>query len=445
MSWFSRSAWRLASSSFGASFSGSGRLALEHPERALHLELERGERRLQLVRGDREELVPRAHRLLRLLEQPHPLGLRRLLVGDVARDADDPDHPPLVVPVGALGGEQPARLAVDRDLLLEGAGLGRGHQLPVELHHLRRALEVVDLAVVDPDHPLDRTPHPLGAGAVHHQVPADEVLHVDRVARRLDDRVEQLVALAERLLRALVGDRRRHHARHRLEEEHLLLGEPARLAGVRGEHAVGLRGAADHHRDRAHHPEHGVAGRLPVAQIARRVAHHRGLAGEEREPELEVGVDGDRALLPGLQVPPVGRAEPELLPLAGDLPDVDHVDVERVGDERRGLGDEGEGLLRDEGAMSERGHRRVHPPLQPRGRDGGIGAGDPLDPRAGLALEHAERADEEDEEAGRPEERGHLTPQVRRRSPSPTRASTGTRRSPEGIATAAATFQPDAS
>ena len=58
-------------------------------EQHLDLQLQRRERRAQLVRRDREEFVPRADRVDGLAIEQLALELRARPLGDVARDRDD--------------------------------------------------------------------------------------------------------------------------------------------------------------------------------------------------------------------------------------------------------------------------------------------------------------------------------------------------------------------
>ncbi len=143
-----------------------------------------------------------------LREDPRLLLLGALELGDVARHADQPHHPALVV--------SPWRLGVEHD----AGALRRGHQLLEELHragldHLaivledratdRGVLEELTIGVADDLFP--RLAQQRQQRSVHQREPALQVLHVNRLGDGVDHRAQQRLALAQRFLGPLArGD-----------------------------------------------------------------------------------------------------------------------------------------------------------------------------------------------------------------------------------------------
>ena len=125
------------------------------------------------------------------------LGPGRLLVGHVARDADQPDDRPALVAERDARGPNPADLAVERvGLLGVDLGLARRHHavlaVPVRLGHLgvvRRVEhgEAQGVVGVGQAHRVGREP-------VADQAPAVAVLDVDVLRDRVDHRPEQALA-----------------------------------------------------------------------------------------------------------------------------------------------------------------------------------------------------------------------------------------------------------
>ena len=172
-----------------------------HP---VELELQGGERRLELVRGDGEKLVADAQRLLGadpVRVQPPPLLFSLLALGQIARHLGEPDQRASVVSQRGddhVGPESGSVLADAPPFVLDpplvrrlGQQPGRPPVLPV----LPRVEELDRLADdLLPPIPLDQR-----RAGVPGRHPPVAVEHEDRVvADALDQNAETLVALLQR-------------------------------------------------------------------------------------------------------------------------------------------------------------------------------------------------------------------------------------------------------
>ncbi len=156
---------------------------------------------VEIVRDAAGELTDGFHllrsekRLARLLER----GLRFTQLGHVVRNAEEAERLAVAIAVDTLCDQIRLRAALaGRDTLEDVRRAGREH-LPIVLDEMARRFVGIELEIVLTDDLLRRLPEKPRRGFVHEHVPPVEIFDEDRVGRRLDDRLQNLKAVRNRL------------------------------------------------------------------------------------------------------------------------------------------------------------------------------------------------------------------------------------------------------
>ena len=156
--------------------------------------------------ADGFHLLRPEQRFLRLLQRL----VRALQLGDVVRDAVDAENLAVLVAIDALGHKiRPLARRAGRDPF-ERLGFAAGEHLPVGLDEAARVFFRIELEVVPADDVGGRLADEARECLVDEDVPALEILDEDLVRRRLDHRLQDVVAVRDRhhVSRALRTEKR---------------------------------------------------------------------------------------------------------------------------------------------------------------------------------------------------------------------------------------------
>jgi hypothetical protein len=257
-------------------------------------------------------------------------------VGERADDAVD-DR-------GGLGGSRQA-LAQDDELVASEprhhvAGAHGAHE-PAGDPAQQRVAGVVAEGVVDRLEVVQVDEHHGGAPRAPRRLgqrPGDVVQEQVPVGQPGQRVVQRLVADAG--LRTAAGDRVGQDVRCRLQEVEVLAGERPRPRGVGAEDAHRVLQGADDRRRARHDP---VAAQEPAAGehvgAAVELVHHHGPVGLQRRARMRP-VPRDAGGVDEVGRPAHGGPHDEAVLARGELEDLDERDVEGVGDELGGTGEE---------------------------------------------------------------------------------------------------------